>query len=284
MQEGLESALSELVRGPAVDAQGLGALLSRHALGAEERAAFEAQLERWLVYRTLVRNTLRNAVSLAIPRTLARLGPLFDEYFERFLAERGPRTHYLRDVTTELLDFVAPFWPSDARVPPWSHELARHEALEIVIASLGEPLVPHVLEELDAERGLVFIEAARVVRYDFAVHRLPASDADRSAPAREAVALFAYRDAEHDVRYLELSPLAAALVERLLAGESLKSALVLACAATRSDPGTALGGAAELLADLAARGALLGPAPREDLREPPETSDDGATLREKGPP
>jgi hypothetical protein len=284
MQDGLESLVSELVLGPAVDAQSLGALLSRHALEAEERAAFEAGLERWLVYRTLVRNTLRNAVSLAIPRTMARLGPLFDEYFERFLGERGPRTHYLRDVTTELIDFVAPLWHSDARIPPWSHDLARHEALEIVIASLGEQVVPHVLGELDAERGLAFIEAARVVRYDFAVHRLPASEADRSAPAREAVALFAYRDAEHDVRYLELSPLAAALVERLLAGESLKSALLAACAATASEPATALGGAATLLGDLATRGALLGQAAREGLREPPKTSDDAETLREKGHP
>jgi len=284
MQAGLENALSELVLGPAVDAGNVGQLLSKHALDAGERAAFEADLERWLVYRKLVRNTLRNAMALAIPRTMARLGPLFDEYFERFLAEQGPRTHYLRDVTTELLDFCAPLWRTDPRVSPWSHDLARHEALEIIIASLGEPVVPHALGALDAERGLAFIEAARVVRYDFAVHRLPAGEADRSEPAREAVALFAYRDGEHDVRYLELSPLAAALVERLLAGESLKNALVSACAATGNEPAQALGGAATLLSDLATRGALLGQAAREDLRKPPKTSDDSGTLREKGHP
>jgi hypothetical protein len=284
MQAGLEGVLAELVLGPAVDSEGIGALLTRHALGAEERAAFETQLERFLVYRKLVRNTLRKAVELAIPRTVARLGSLFDEYFERFLAERGPRTHYLRDVTTELLDFVEPLFRSDARVPPWAHELARHEALEIVIASLGEPVVPRALGELDAERGLAFIEAARVVRYEFAVQRLPASEADRSEPARESSALFVYRDAEHDVRYLELSALAAGLVERLLAGESLKAALLGACTATGTEPGAALAGAAALLADLAARGALIGPVAREDLPDPAETSDDAGTLREKGHP
>lgn len=284
MQAGLEGALAELVLGPAVDAASVGTLLARHALDAAERAAFEAQLDRFLVYRKLVRNTLRKAVALAIPRTIARLGPLFDEHFERFLAERGPRTHYLRDVTTELLDFVEPLFRADARVPPWAHDLARHEALEIVIASLAEPVVPRALGELDAERGLAFIEAARIVRYDFAVHRLPASEADRSEPAREPVALFAYRDAEHDVRYLELSPLAAALLERLVAGESLKAALLGACAATGNDPGTALSGAAALLSDLATRGALIGPAAREDLPGPAKTSDDAGTLREKGHP
>lgn len=284
MQAGLESALAELVLGPPIEPQDLGALLSRHALEPEERAALEAAPERFLVYRKLVRNTLRNAVALAIPRTMARLGPLFDETFERFLAERGPRTHYLRDVTTELLDFAAPIWEADARVPAWAHDLARHEALEIVVASLGEAVVPRELGALDAERPLAFIEAARVVRYAFAVHRLPANEDDRSAPVREPTALFAYRDAEHDVRYLELTPLAADFVERLLAGESMKAALLGACAGSGTEPGAALPGTAALLSDLTARGALLGQAGAESLREPAKTSDHRAALREKGPP
>jgi len=283
MQAGLEAVFAELVLGPPLDAEGLRALFARHGLAPEERAALEAAPERFLVYRKLLRETLRNAVALAIPRTMARLGPLFDESFERFLAERGPRTHYLRDVTTELLDFVAPLWSNDARIPAWAHDLARHEALEIVVASLGEAVVPRALGALDAERPLAFIEAAKVVRYAFAVHRLPADEDDRSAPLAEPTALFVYRDAEHDVRYLELTPLAAAFVERLLAGESLKEALVGACAHAGVEPATALDGTAALLSDLSARGALTGQS-EESLREPAKTSDHRGTLREKGPP
>ena len=95
--------------------------------------------------------------------------------------------------------------------------------------------------------------------------------------------LFRSRDGEHDVRYLELSPLAAALLERLLVGESLKFSLISACATTGSEPALALASTATLLADLAARGALLGQPAREGLREPAKTSDDDGTLREKGP-
>jgi hypothetical protein len=277
----LESALVELVHGPPLGPEGLAALAARHALEPATRAALEADLERWLVYRTLVRNTLRNAVSLAIPRTLARLGGLFDEAFDRFLAERGPRTHYLRDVTSELLDFVAPLWRADPRVPPWSLDLARHEALEIVVASLADPLEPHALGELDVERGLRFIEAARVVRYEYAVQRLSADEADRTAPAREPTALFVYRDAEHDVRYLELTPLAADLLEALLAGESLKAALLRACAREAVEPAQALSSVAELLAGLAARGALLGPA--GDVLASERTLLDHASIAPKGP-
>ena len=69
------------------------------------------------MYRELVRGNLREAIQLSIPRSMARLGALFDEYFDRFLVERAPRTHYLRDVTPELLEFCAPLWAGDARVP-----------------------------------------------------------------------------------------------------------------------------------------------------------------------
>jgi uncharacterized protein len=279
----LEGALVELVHGPALGPGGLGALAERHGLDAEARAALEAELEHWLVYRTLVRNTLKNALALAVPRTMARLGPVFDESFDRFLAERGPRTHYLRDVTSELLDFVAPLWRADPRVPPWSLDLARHEALEIVVASLADPPAPHALGELAVERGLRFIEAARVVRYDYAVHRLSADESDRSAPARATTTLFVYRDGEHDVRYLELTPLAADLLDALLAGESLEAALLTACARNAEQPARALPSVAELLADLAARGALLGPA--GDTLAMRATKLDHASIgREKGPP
>jgi hypothetical protein len=284
MQEGLERALAELVHGPPLAAGDVEALAARHALGDAERAALVADAERWLVYRRLVHGTLRKAIELAIPRTMARLGPLFDEYFERFLAERGPATHYLRDVTMELLDFVAALWSDDPRIPPWSLDLARHEALEIVVASLAEPPRARVLEELDAERPLAFIEAARIVRYGFAVHRLSADEADRSEPPRTATALFVYRDPEHDVRYLELTPLAAAVLERLLGGESPKQALVGACALGGSEPAAALAGTATLLADLAARGALLGQIEPPSLPEAERRSEDGREFfREKGP-
>lgn len=270
MQSAFEAAVSALLHAPAVEVRDADEFLARYDFSDDDRAALRAEFERLLVYRRLVRSTLREAVELAIPRTMARLGALFDEYFERFLAERGPRTHYLRDVTTELLDFCAPLWPEDTRVPAWALELARHEALEIVISSLRELGTARELGELDLERGLCFVEAARVTRYAFAVHRLTRDEADRTPPERVPTALFVYRDPEYDVRYLELSPLAAALLERLLRGETLRLALFAACAETGTDAGSALDGTARLLADLAARGALLGAAAPNGVETKPE--------------
>ena len=117
MQQALEAVFAELVLGKALSRAELAALCERLGMGEPDRAALAESFDRLLVYRELVRGNLREAIQLSIPRSMARLGALFDEYFDRFLVERAPRTHYLRDVTPELLEFCAPLWAGDARVP-----------------------------------------------------------------------------------------------------------------------------------------------------------------------
>jgi hypothetical protein len=81
-------------------------------------------------------------------------------------------------------------------------------------------------------------------------------------PAHEATAILAYRDRESlRVRLLELTPRAAAVCARLLAGETLQAALAGAC----EELGEALGdeflaAMASFFADLGERGVLLGAA------------------------
>ena len=261
MQAALERAMAELVFGRAIERSAgpeFDAWLERGAFDAATQSAIERDFPRLLVYRRLVRRTLRSAVTLAMPRAVARLGTLFDEYFDRFLAERGPRTHYLRDVTIEFLDFSEAALRNDTRVPAYLCDLARHEALAIVVAATAPRSAPP-LGALDLDCGLVFSEAARLARYEFAVHLLPDDEADRSEPSAGATALFVYRSPEHDVRYLSLTPLAADIVAELLAGRTLRDAVLTATQRRGVVPDAAvLDGTARLLADLAERGAVLG--------------------------
>jgi len=264
MQRALESAVCELVLGPGVnpnDPSSVEAWLARHAVSQEDAAALRGpELERLVVYRKLVQGTLREAIELGMPRAMARLGPLFDEYFARFLRERGPQTHYLRDVTVELIDFCAELWAKDARVPDYLLELARLESLRIEIAAAPPRAHGAAFAPLDLKAGLSFSEALRLLHFAHRVHELSESLEDRSPPAAGPVHLLVYRSPDHMVRYLELTPLAAAIVERLLAGKSLEDSLIDAARAlgTVLDD-AALTGAANLLSDLSARGVVLGP-------------------------
>jgi hypothetical protein len=260
MQQALENLFADLVLGPPPSQGSLAELCRKHQVNDADSAALSQSFERLAVYRDLVRGNLREALGLAMPRSVARLGPLFDEYFDRFLCEQGPRTHYLRDVTPELLAFCRPLWASDARVPGYLYELGRHESLHIEVSALPSLPLGHVPAPLSLDLGVELSPALRLVHYDHAVHELPADEAHRSAPTQRAVSLLVYRSPEHEVRYLELTPLARGIVERLLAGDSLGTAVRAAAAAAGSALTEAvLAGAAKLLADLADRGVVRGP-------------------------
>lgn len=264
MQRALESAFAELLLGAELapdDPAAIDAWLARHGVEAADAEAIRTQeIPGLLVYRELVRGTLRSAIELGMPRTLARLGPLFDEYFARFLAVRGPQTHYLRDVTGELLDFCAELWPTDPRVPAYLLELGRLEALRIDIAAAPPRKSEEALAPLELDAGLCFSEAQRLLCCAYRIHELSESLDDRTWPAHSPTQLLVYRSPDHMVRYLELSPLAAAILSRLIAGESLKDSLIGATrASARELDDATLQGAATLLSDLSARGVVLGP-------------------------
>lgn len=273
MQDLLERVWADLTLGDgfAEANEDAHAWLERQGLAASDVAYLRRQgLGRLLTYRRLVRGNLREALELGLPRVVARLGATFDEYFDRFLRERGPRTHYLRDVTPEFLEFCVPFWATDTRVSPYLIELADHEALALGIASMRARPKHHVPDELDLAAGVQFIDACRIVHYEHAIQELSEDESDHTPPRRESTWLLVYRSPEHQVRYLKLTPLAAAILVRLLdLDETLERAIVVACADQRT-PVTedVLNGTATLLADLADRGVLLGKraaAPRAGL-------------------
>ncbi len=109
---------------------------------------------------------------------------------------------------------------------------------------------------LTLDKPVVFEASARLQRYGYAVHRLSDDEAARELPDREPTAILGYRDPAFELHYLELTPLAADVMERLLGGESLGVAVLAAYG--NPPPPDVLEGIAQMLADLADRGVLLG--------------------------
>lgn len=220
--------------------------------------------ERWRVYRQLIRRQVRGVLADLLPRTAAARGQaLFDADADAWLAELGPRSRLLRDLPGEFAAWATPRWsiehvPEDMpRAPAWLGDLARHELLthEVGAAPLRPPADPRPFA-LDAR--LEFDPSARLGRFDFAVHER--ADEPDAVPRREPTALLLYRDREHAVRTLHLSPLGEALLDALLVrGTTVEEAVREAAAATASAlDGELLGRVSVLLADLGERGAVLG--------------------------
>jgi hypothetical protein len=237
----------------------LRGFLESHGVAEADVAAILEAPPRLALYRRLVRNNLTAVTEKMLARSRARLNDAvagaFDATFASFLDEVGPRTHYLRDVPNEFLAWAEPRWRAREDLPPWTLDLARHELVQFQIAAAKAPEPPEVTEP-SPDRPLVFAEPIRLMRYAYAVHELPLGTDDRSAPAARPTALLVYRDDENAVQLIELTPLKAAIMERLLAGAGMLDAVRDAAAQT--------GGATEPLdvpsffADLGERGVLLG--------------------------
>jgi uncharacterized protein len=257
LQRAIADACLNEAAGEAI-ALDLRGFLEAHGVAREDVEAVLQAPRRLAVYRSLVRNGLCAVVARILPRTRARMnaacGGRFDADLARFLEERGPRTRYLRDVPEELVTWAAPRWTADPRVPSYLRDLAVYELTCFAVASC-ETVDPPACE-IAASRPLVFVESTRLLRADWAVHELGSEMTSTEEPVRRSVRLLAYRDAQHAVRWLELTPMAAAIVERLAAGESLAVAVASACEAA----GTSVDrtDVARLLTDLADRGIILG--------------------------
>jgi hypothetical protein len=243
-------------------ARDLRGFLEERDVAADDVDAIVAAPHRLAVYRSLVRNGLEGVVVRMLPRTRARLNAAcagrFDADLAAFLEEVAPRTHYLRDVPGELFEWAQPRWAADALVPRYLPDLAAHELACFAVAASEARPRGSPPGEVALDRALLFDDSARLMRYAWAVHELPADETATEVPTRRAVRLLAYRDAAHVVRWLELSPLAAAIVDRLLEGDPLAPAVGRACADHDTAPAAVAADVARLLADLAERGLLLG--------------------------
>jgi hypothetical protein len=148
-------------------------------------------------------------------------------------------------------------------VPDYLPDLARHELLDLDVRN--DPRGGEALTELplDLDRRLRFDGTARWMAYDFAVHRLPSDEDDRSEPTRIATRLLVYRDTEGEPRYLDLTVSAASILHALLVDQcTLETGLRRACDTPEGPlPTRDLAAAAELFADLASRRVLLGAEP-----------------------
>lgn len=273
MQRALEAALAELTLGPEIapdDAASIAAWLARNQVEGADAGALTRDFSRLQVYRQLVRGNLREALRATIPRTLARLGPTFEPYFDEFLRVSPPVTRSLRELTPSFLAFAAPRWKNDPRIAEYVSDLARHEALQVEVASLLARPKEHVPAELSLDQGVEFIAAVRLVHYTWGVHRLPDDERSVALPERGEISILVYRSPEHEVRYLELGAFAQALLSGLLARrQSLRAALDHAAQeACLPLDDALLTRAARLLADLAERGVLLGKSAVEPNQEP----------------
>ena len=146
--------------------------------------------------------------------------------------------------------------------PPFLLELAHYEWSELAL-TLDEHDIADVDHDPDGDllTGVPIVSpTARVLAYHYPVHRISA-DFRPDAPNEQPVLLLLVRDRNDDVRFLEIDPLSALLIERLQAnredsGNTCLTALLHDIG--RGDDAELHGSGAAILQRLRGRDALLG--------------------------
>jgi len=234
--------------------EALDAFFDTLGLDPRDKAALVALgPKRLSVYRSLVRGTLSSSIEKQLALTVAALGARFESELSQFFAEGMPASHYLFDVGFAFVTSRSPAWAADPSLPPYLSDLAHFELLDFAVAALRtEPPGSDVVPELGVDAPLVFDEAKRLARYDYAVHAI----AEGETPEPGETWVLTYRDADDDIQHLPLDGADALLLEALFAGKTVREAIAKTSSTVAVAP--SIEAIAAFLADLAERGVLLG--------------------------
>jgi hypothetical protein len=221
---------------------------------------------RLAVYRELLYNNVESFMAASFPVLRATLGDagwdaLVREYFARHRAE----TPYFPQMAGELLRYLADERGARPEDPPWLTELAHYEWAEGALAQdPREPEAPGADPGGDLLAGVpVLSPLAWAFTYRFPVHRIGV-DFRPVEPPPAPTHLVVYRDREDTVRFLEVNPVTARLLELLALEPAPSGRAAIAQIATElghPDPGRVLEAGQATLEALRARGVVLGSRP-----------------------
>ncbi len=238
---------------------------------AHQQAAFAAYLrdparteappaapERLALYRELFFNTLRDLVGSTFPVLRAILGEAgWEALIRQFQRDHRCRTPLFPELGREFLDWL------DTRPaqPPFLHELAHYEWIELALALDEAEAVPEDItpdgDPLDAVP--VVSPLAWPLAYRFPVHRI-APTFQPQEPPDSPTFLLIRRDAADRIHFHEIDALTHALLQALHDECTARSGheLIERLAAGHPDSATLSAHAAERLRELRARGAICG--------------------------
>ncbi len=202
---------------------------------------------RLALYRSLVLDNLVEVLEAILEKTRQCLGEDFVIYARKFLVQKAPSSRIFRAIANEFAVYIG-----QQLGPHPATSLAHYEVRRVQVAAAAQYKGPEPTE-LSPLRPLIFQPAVALYRSRF----------DIIGKLEEKLTLLLlYRTAQHDVEFLSLSEGDYALIQRLLAGEPLGSALTdSAKAEGRELDESYLSEATALLTRLGEQEVLLGGAP-----------------------
>jgi hypothetical protein len=145
-------------------------------------------------------------------------------------------------------------------LPPFLYQLAHYEWVELAVSALETKAVK-LSKKMDfLKETPVLAPANMLLEYDYAVHKISKKHIPKTA---EKTYLLVFRNAENQVKFIELNPMTFQLLsliqENDMTGEQALVRLATALQIRNAEAIIQFG--AEILADLAKQGAIIGSQP-----------------------
>ncbi|MEO5624851.1 MAG: putative DNA-binding domain-containing protein [Dokdonella sp.] len=218
---------------------------------------------RMAIYTDLFFNNVESLLSANFPviRSLYDDAP-WNALVRDFYRDHRSHTPLFTEIAREFIRHLESRAERGLGDPPFLLELAHYEWSELAL-TLDEHDIADVDHDPDGDllAGVPIVSpTARVLAYHYPVHRISA-EFRPDAPNEQPVLLLLVRDRNDDVRFLEIDPLSALLMERLQAnredsGNECLTALLRDIG--RADDDGLQGSGAAILQRLRERDAILG--------------------------
>lgn len=212
--------------------------------------------ERMAVYDEIVFNNLLEAVSACFPVARKTIGKTsWVKLVRTFMKEHSANTPLFRKIPEEFLAFLA---QTNLALPPYLQALCHYEWIELYLSTL--PTQEH--QDLDihgdiAQQALIFTETMQLLAYDYAVHKISPKHKPKE---KEASFLLVYRDANDNIKFIELNPVTFKLITLLKSGEltAEQSLTLIADELKHPQPQIIMQFGLGVLSDLKNQGVILG--------------------------
>jgi hypothetical protein len=218
---------------------------------------------RMKVYEDLFFNNLSSLLAGTFPVLHRILGRVrWDALVRDFMVRHQAHTPLFPEVPQELLRFLETERERDPDDPPFIHELAHYEWVELALQTATVELDLHGIDrDGDLLEGVPAVNPlAWPLAYSFPVHKL-SPDFAPSTPPEAPTYLVVFRRLDDEVKFMEINGVTARLLElaRAEAGKSGRE-LLLAVAAElgHPDPDAVVRGGADTLEMLRTNHVILG--------------------------
>jgi uncharacterized protein len=215
---------------------------------------------RMAVYREAVFNNIFESVSVCFPVCRAAIGKrAWRALLKDFVKSYPAQSPIFREIPQQFLHFLSTLNTQAKPQPAFLAALAHYEWVELAVsAHQTEPIKLSKKPNWLAEKP-VLTPAHMLLEYDFAVHKITKGKLPKTT---EKTYLLVFRNAEFEVKFIELNPTTFQLLQLIEKNETTgRQALIrLAEVIQHPDVNAVIAFGAEILSDLAHQQAIIGSA------------------------